>query len=117
MKEESSIIRHHHEREDGTGYPDGLYGNRLSLSEEIIIVADAYDAMNSKRAYRASLNPTQIRQELEENRGTQFNAEVIDVFLRILNGEGSTTSKDVARAGKVISFQTSSRLNRLDEVL
>jgi HD-GYP domain-containing protein (c-di-GMP phosphodiesterase class II) len=58
---------------------------------------DAYDAMNSKRAYRTSLNPTQIRQELEKNRGTQFNVEVIDVFLRILNGEGATTSKDVAK--------------------
>jgi HD-GYP domain-containing protein (c-di-GMP phosphodiesterase class II) len=104
LKEESTIIRHHHEREDGTGYPEGLYGNQLSLSEKIIIVADAYDAMNSKRAYRTSLNPTQIRQELEKNKGTQFNVEVIDVFLRILNGEGATTSKDVAKAGKVIPF-------------
>ena len=106
LKEEAVIIRHHHEREDGTGYPEGLYGNQLSLSEKIIIVADAYDAMNSKRAYRNSLNPSQIRQELEKNRGTQFNTEVIDVFLRILNGEGSTTSKDkeVTKVGKVIPF-------------
>jgi len=104
LKEESIIIRHHHEREDGTGYPEGLYGNQLSLSEKIIIVADAYDAMNSKRAYRASLNSTQIRQELEKNRGTQFNTEVVDVFLRILCAEGLPTSREVTKAGKIIPF-------------
>ncbi|MBW2307146.1 MAG: hypothetical protein JRG73_09445, partial [Deltaproteobacteria bacterium] len=74
---------HHHEREDGQGYPDGLYGKRLSLSEKIIIVADAYEAMISDRPYRPTLDPAAIRQELQTNKGTQFDSEVVDVFLEI----------------------------------
>ncbi|MBW2147265.1 MAG: HD domain-containing protein [Deltaproteobacteria bacterium] len=83
LREECQIVRHHHEREDGQGYPDGLYGKRLSLSEKIIIVADAYEAMISDRPYRPTLDPAAIRQELQTNKGTQFDSEVVDVFLEI----------------------------------
>jgi len=104
LSEECRIVRHHHEREDGRGYPDGLYGSRLTLSEKIIIVADAFDAMNSKRAYRPPLSLGGIRRELRANKGTQFDEEVVDVFLGILETE-YTEKEGVAREGKVVPFQ------------
>jgi len=97
-------VRHHHEREDGKGYPDGLYGNKLSLSEKIIIVADAYDAMNSKRAYRAPFDPASIRNELQANKGSQFDSEVVDVFLEILEEEAKTPLI-TSQSHKVVPFQ------------
>lgn len=104
LKEEAKIVRHHHEREDGQGYPDGLYGNKLSLSEKIIIVADAYDAMNSKRAYRAPFAPASIRKELQANKGSQFDSEVVDVFLDILEEEAKTPL-NTSQSHKVVPFQ------------
>jgi HD-GYP domain-containing protein (c-di-GMP phosphodiesterase class II) len=104
LREESKIVRHHHEREDGKGYPDGLYGNRLSLSEKIIIVADSFDSMRSKRAYRAPLDLASTKSELIKNKGSQFDPEVVDVFLEILE-EGKTPLSTV-QSHKIIPFQT-----------
>jgi HD-GYP domain-containing protein (c-di-GMP phosphodiesterase class II)/HAMP domain-containing protein len=87
LKSERAIVRHHHEREDGNGYPDGLDGDELSLSEKIIIVADAFDAMNSKRSYRDAFDHETIQAELKRNRGKQFNDHVVDVFLEIYEEE------------------------------
>ena len=87
LQAECRIVRHHHERMDGQGYPDGLYGNQLNLSEKIIIVADAFDAMNSKRAYREPLEAREIIAELENNKGSQFDPEVVTVFLAIYDEE------------------------------
>ncbi|AOY57561.1 hypothetical protein B2D07_03770 [Desulfococcus multivorans] len=83
LREERAIVRHHHEREDGRGYPDGLSGDQLSLSEKIIIVADAFDAMNSRRPYREPLKPEAIRRELLKNKGTQFDSDVVHAALEI----------------------------------
>lgn len=104
LREESRIVRHHHEREDGKGYPDGLYGNRLSLSEKIIIVADSFDSMRSKRAYREPLDVTSTKHELERNKGSQFDPEVVDVFLEIL--EEGTTQLSINQSHKIIPFHT-----------
>ena len=101
LREECKIVRHHHEREDGRGYPDGLYGSRLSLSEKIIIVADAFDAMNSKRAYRPALNLGDIKHELKRNKGSQFDEEVVDVFMEVLEEEAFTLVNS-ARSGRII---------------
>ena len=87
LKNERAIVRHHHEREDGKGYPDGLGGDELSLSEKIIIVADAFDAMNSKRSYRDAFDHETIREELKRNRGKQFNDQVVGVLLEIYEEE------------------------------
>lgn len=103
LSEGCKIVRHHHEREDGRGYPDGLYGKRLCLSEKIIIVADAYDAMNSFRPYRLALNQAAIKREFQTNKGTQFDAEVADVFLGILEEE-STEQLENIKAHKIIPF-------------
>ncbi|MBU2497545.1 MAG: HD domain-containing protein [Proteobacteria bacterium] len=115
LQEESRIVRHHHEREDGSGYPDGLYGNRLSLSEKIIIVADAYDAMNSKRAYRAPLDHAHIVEDLETNKGRQFDTEVVDVFLPILREESSTVASS-PKAVHVLHFSKSGSSDHLREI-
>jgi HD-GYP domain-containing protein (c-di-GMP phosphodiesterase class II)/HAMP domain-containing protein len=103
LRDECKIVRHHHEREDGKGYPDGIYGNRLSLSEKIIIAADSYDAMNSKRAYRAPLDPATIKNELVTNKGSQFDPEVVDVLLEVLDEEG-TSGFRTSSSHKVIPF-------------
>jgi HD-GYP domain-containing protein (c-di-GMP phosphodiesterase class II) len=103
LSEEIKIVRHHHEREDGKGYPDGLTGDQLSLSEKIMIVADAYDAMNSNRAYRLPLEPDTIREELLANKGSQFDPVVVDVLLEIMEEEADTTLKAI-HSHKVIPF-------------
>ena len=74
----------HHERYDGHGYPHGLQGTDIPEEARIIGVADAFDAMTSKRAYRNSLTPEEAIQELKNGRGTQFDADVVDAFLEIL---------------------------------
>ena len=83
LKKERNIVRHHHEKEDGSGYPDGLDGSQLSLSEKIIIVADAYDAMNSRRSYRDALGGNAICEEFKRNKGNQFDPQVVDVFFEV----------------------------------
>lgn len=84
-KEMLSVVRSHHERHDGKGYPDQLDGEEISAFAAIISVADAYDAMVSSRAYRNALSKDQVIAELKSNRGVQFNSKVVDVLLEILN--------------------------------
>lgn len=74
-------ILEHHERYDGTGYPDGKKGNEISLWARILAICDAYDAMTSKRVYRAALSTNEARSELRRNSGTQFDPELVDLFL------------------------------------
>lgn len=73
----------HHERYDGTGYPYGLKGKQIPLEARIIGIADAFDAMNSTRVYRARLAPKTIMQRLRDERGRQFDPELLDIFLPI----------------------------------
>jgi diguanylate cyclase (GGDEF)-like protein len=70
-------VRHHHERWDGTGYPDGLEGDEIPLGARVIFVADAYDAMTSDRVYRARLSDDEAIAELARCSGTQFDPEVV----------------------------------------
>jgi len=83
-------IKHHHERWDGTGYPDGLKGEEIPLPSRILAVADAYDTMHSRRTYHEPYDDKVIVRELEENKGTQFDPAVVDVFLEMLAEEKST---------------------------
>jgi HD-GYP domain len=75
------FIRHHHERWDGKGYPDGLAGTDIPLGARIITVADSYDAMTSDRPYRKALPPDIAVIELRRCAGTQFDAQVVDAFM------------------------------------
>lgn len=81
----SEIARHHHERYDGKGYPDGLLGEESSLGARIVAVADSFDAMNSRRIYRNPLSREAIREEIVKNKGTQFDPKVADAFLELLD--------------------------------
>jgi putative nucleotidyltransferase with HDIG domain len=74
-------IRHHHERFDGQGYPDGLAGHEIPLAARIVAVADAYDAMTSDRPYRRALTPLQAKTELARCAGTHFCPDVVAAFL------------------------------------
>src|SRR5689334_23030366 len=73
-------VLHHHERWDGSGYPDGLPGDRIPLGARIIFVADAYDAMTSERVYRRRVLPEQAIAELRRCAGTQFDPEIVDAL-------------------------------------
>ena len=77
------VIRHHHERFDGRGYPDGLSGNDIPLLSRIIAVADTYDAMTSHRPYRSALSSEIAVAEIKKCSGTQFDPEIVQAFLEI----------------------------------
>lgn len=79
------LVRHHHERIDGKGYPDGLTGNELDLLTKILAVADAFDAMVSSRPYRKRpLAPEQALSILKKNVGTQFDGKVVGIFSAVI---------------------------------
>lgn len=84
LSNEINILVHHHERFDGKGYPEGLKEDQIPLGSEILAVADAFDAMNSKRAYREPLSREAIISELKKGSGTQHSPEVTEVFLQLL---------------------------------
>ncbi|MBN1257405.1 MAG: HD domain-containing protein [Planctomycetes bacterium] len=92
IKELAAIIadvRHHHERYDGQGYPDGLAGEAIPLGARILCVADCYDAMVSLRPYQQIMTPEEARQELVRCSGRQFDPEVVKRFLEILDEEAA----------------------------
>lgn len=74
-------VRHHHENWDGTGYPDGLAGERIPLASRIIMFADTIDAMTSDRPYRKALDADAVRAELTKHRGRQFDPAICDALL------------------------------------
>lgn len=75
------VIRHHHERFDGAGYPDGLAGSDIPLGARVTAVADAWDALTHERPYRPQLSPAQAAQVLREGAGTQWDPVFVDVLL------------------------------------
>ncbi len=77
--------RWHHERYDGTGYPDGLFSDEIPEEARIIAVADAYDAMSSKRSYRHILPQELIRKEIQNGSGTQFDPTFADIMLKMID--------------------------------
>ncbi|MCR5341802.1 MAG: response regulator [Butyrivibrio sp.] len=77
--------RWHHERYDGTGYPDGLAGEEIPIEARIIGIADAYDAMTSERPYASVMPPLSIKQELEKNRSKQFDPALVDILIAMID--------------------------------
>lgn len=78
------VVKHHHERYDGLGYPSKLKGDDIPYLARIAAVADTFDAMTSKRTYRDSLDLSIVKEEIEKNRRIQFDPQIADVFLDIL---------------------------------
>ncbi|MBP5231731.1 MAG: HD domain-containing protein, partial [Clostridia bacterium] len=79
-----NIAKYHHERYDGSGYPCGLKGEEIPLEARIMALADTYDALISDRVYKKAFSPEVSRRIIEENRGTQFDPKLTDIFLSIL---------------------------------
>ena len=77
------IIRHHHERFDGTGYPDKLKEDQIPDGSRVIAIADAFDAMRSSRPYRETMRFEQCIEEIQNNAGTQFDPKWVDIFLEL----------------------------------
>lgn len=77
-----SMVKHHHERHDGSGYPDGLKGKDIPLGARIMAIADAFDAMTSSRPYKMAFKPKDALQEVKKCAGTQFDPELADLFVR-----------------------------------
>jgi response regulator RpfG family c-di-GMP phosphodiesterase len=94
LHRERQIIRSHHERVDGRGYPHQLEGGELDILTKIITVADSYDAMTSKRGYRKNLTRAEAMEELKRCRNSQFDSEVVRVFNTILENGGPGFSSE-----------------------
>jgi HD-GYP domain-containing protein (c-di-GMP phosphodiesterase class II) len=95
LEEVARIIRHHHERYDGTGYPDRLKGDSIPVEARMMAIADCYDAMTTRRPYRKPLPAEVVLRELKDNRGTQFDPHLTDSFLSLL--EAGTFSSRTLR--------------------
>lgn len=85
LRDAVPVIRHHHERWDGRGYPDGLAGEVIPLSAAVVGLADAWDAMTTERPYHRALELEEAFAEIREGRGTQFAPIVVDAFFRALS--------------------------------
>ncbi|MDR2719110.1 MAG: HD-GYP domain-containing protein [Treponema sp.] len=77
-------VYHHHEQFDGEGYPDGVKGKEIPLHARIIAIADTFDAMTSNRSYRKALSFRTALSELEKNKGIQFDPDIAEIFIGIL---------------------------------
>ena len=81
------IVEHHHERYDGTGYPAKLKGEEIPYTARIAAVADTFDAMTSRRSYRGPIDIERVKEEIKRCEGTQFDPQIAEVFIDILNNE------------------------------
>jgi len=85
-------VRHHHEKYDGTGYPDGLKGDEIHLVARIISIADTYDAMTTSRVYRKGLPKEVAFKEIEKGAGTQFDPKLALAFVEFMRNNEETES-------------------------
>jgi len=98
LRELAPFVRHHHEYWDGRGYPDGLRGEQIPLEARILSVCDAVEAMASDRPYHRAMSVNAIVRELESAAGTQFDPQVVSVFVKIAHREGANLIVNSARS-------------------
>lgn len=121
------VALHHHERYDGLGYPEKIAGENISPEARIVAIADAYDAMKSRRIYRKALSPEQIREELINGRGSQFDPEMLDVFMGLIDSgitetvagnTGSITDGEIQESSDLLQkvMQSFVAQNGIDEI-
>jgi putative nucleotidyltransferase with HDIG domain len=92
MRGVAQIVRHHQEKWDGSGYPDGLHGEAIPLGARILAVADAYSAIIDERPYKRPIPPAEAEAELKRCAGTQFDPTIVEAFLRVLHRNGGSAS-------------------------
>lgn len=97
-RDASVIVRHHHERWDGSGYPDGLAGESIPLGSRVIAVADTYDAMTSDRPYRAALSQAVALAEIRRGSGSQFDPQIVRAFEASMAVEQPEPSESSSRS-------------------
>src|SRR5205085_1480310 len=102
------IVRHHHERVDGLGYPDGLHGDEIPIASRIIAVADAYNAMTSDRPYRDAMPSRVARLRLAQAVESQFDTSVVAAFEATLAG-----ATDAYRSGQREDFSLEAKRAQL----
>jgi putative nucleotidyltransferase with HDIG domain len=93
------IVRHHHERWDGSGYPDGLSGRQIHLHARVFAVADVYDALISDRPYRPGIGPNEVIRIITAGVGTEFDPDVVAAFLEVMSGQGGTVRSERSAGG------------------
>ncbi|MBQ7781155.1 MAG: response regulator [Lachnospiraceae bacterium] len=98
----ANAAKYHHERYDGTGYPNGLAGEKIPEVARILGVADAYDAMASDRSYRKALPQDMVRAEIEKGKGSQFDPDMADIILRMIDEDEQYTMKQNVSAQRKI---------------
>lgn len=101
----------HHERYDGTGYPNGLSGDNIPEYARIIGVADSYDAMASNRSYRNALPQDVVRSEIEKGRGTQFDPRIADIMLQLIDEDKDYQMRESGEEKKTILVADGDRKN------
>ena len=99
LRETGKLVEQTHERPDGKGYPKGLEGEEIALEAKIVAVVDAWDAMRTDRPYRDALSKEEAIAELKENKGGQFDAQVVETFLNVLS-EGKEIEADLDQRDK-----------------
>jgi HD-GYP domain-containing protein (c-di-GMP phosphodiesterase class II) len=98
LQDAVGLIRHHHERFDGTGYPDRLRGEDIPLPARLFAVADSFDAMTSDRPYRGSIGVERAIAEVRDGAGSQFDPEVVRVFVDMIEDGPAQGDEDLAAA-------------------
>ena len=108
--------KYHHERYDGKGYPNGLSGERIPEIARILSVADAYDAMASNRSYRDVLAQEVVRREIEKGRGTQFDPQIADIMLEMIDEDKSYKMREnKARQKYILTIDDEDMNNKIIE--
>jgi len=98
-----SVVRHHHERWDGTGYPAGLAGDSIPLPARLAAVADVWDALTSERAYRPAWSAQRALDHIVAGSGTQFDPACVEGFLDVLAAQGVAPTGEPASAEAAVA--------------
>ena len=96
-------VRNHHERFDGTGYPDGLAAEEIPLAARIVAIVDVWDALSTARPYKPAYPQAKVREILRKDRGTHFDPGLVELFLHILDEEGDEMLALVAASAESVS--------------
>ncbi len=109
LSQVASIIRHHHERYDGKGYPDGLKGEAIPFFSRLLAIIDSYEALVSDRVYRKGTDKKSALEEIRKNAGLQFDPELVEIFIRVMEMELRKTPDESAISDKLFDLYPSSK--------